>query len=236
MNLSSSGLHLLGTVHSDPAGFRRTSEFLVQYAPDLIFVELSPFALSYRKRHSHTLLQSLFRNLRNASAKTHVEYSSAIRHCQVASIVRQISLPFEYRAAKAFSARVGVPVIPVDYSRFSRQWIQTWEEMIEEENLKQLLQTEPTCMQSDHQYDVAARWIRGEEVRVQNSLSDAESWQRREEHIAEKINKVLVSIHPERPLCIAGWWHLVSGAKIRTLRDLLGIGLSSCHLLDGRRL
>ncbi|MCE5335805.1 MAG: hypothetical protein LLG06_14580 [Desulfobacteraceae bacterium] len=229
----SKDLILLGTVHSDPMGFARTRDFLDTCLPDLILLELSPFALSYRKEHAPFLLKTLRENLRIAAGKMGVEFSRSIRHPRIAPIFRQISLPFEYRAARKYSRKTGTIVIPVDYSGFSREWIGTWPELISTGNLEQLLREDEIVQDASEQYWLAARRIdSAKPVRLLPAGSDSALWQEREHHLAGEITREIERRRPARPLYLGGWTHLVHSEGWQSLRDILGIPRSRCLLLD----
>jgi hypothetical protein len=229
---SPAGLILLGTVHSDPKGFSRTRTFLEQHRPDLILVEISAFALKFRKEHSSELRRIFLERLRTISKKLQIEFSRAIKHVQITAILRQIRIPFEYRASAAYAKRTGIDLIGVDYCDFSRRWIETWQEMISAENIELLLELESGGLPVSSLYAHAARRITGEPSRPETRPAHALRWQEREKQMACKITCGLERFNPVRPVYIGGWWHLSCGTGIKTVRELLGIGASSCRLLD----
>lgn len=232
--MQSSNLILLGSVHSDPAGYTRTRAFLSTVRPDIVFVELSPYALAYRKENAPRLLAQLFRNLRTAAPAAGLTFTEALRHPRIRAISRQIALPFEYRASDAYAAHArGTRVVAVDWSEFSRQWIETWEELIGEENLVVLQRQKIAETPVQQQYDRAVRLI--ESGLPANDLwtgDDFALWRDREEHIASRIMFELAAGTFQRPLYIGGWRHLLRGGAFKTIRDILGIGSHGCFLLD----
>ncbi len=148
MSLSSDGplprgeltaLVLLGTVHCEPDGFSKSLLFFERYKPDLILVEISDFALKFRQEHSSELRDLVLARLRFVSQKRGIDFEIALAHAQIASILRQISFPFEYSASSAYARRTGTPLVAVDYSGFSRKWIKTWPEMISAGNIEILM-------------------------------------------------------------------------------------------------
>jgi hypothetical protein len=229
---SPSGLILLGTVHCDPKGFSRTRNFLEQYRSDLVLVEISPFGLKFRKEHSRELRKTFLERLRTISSKLQIEFSRAIKHVQITSILCQISMPFEYRASASYAKRTGIDLIGVDYCDFSRRWIETWQEMISAENIERLLELERAGQPVCSLYAQAAGRISGEPFRPETRPADPLLWQEREEHMAYEITSALKRFNPVRPVYIGGWWHLCRGTSIKTVRELLGIEAASCRLLD----
>lgn len=232
--MQTSGLILLGTVHSDPSGYARTRFLLSEIQPDLVFVELSPYALHYRKEHAPRLLRELSQNLQHAAHRIGLSFKDALMHPQVRAIRRQIALPFEYRASEAYASHAtGVTILAVDWSEFSRQWIETWGELISAENLESLLRLERMQIPVHVQYDRAARQITsGSPVLDPWTGNDFSPWRSREEHIAARIRLELAHRSPRLPIYIGGWRHLLRGGAFKTLRDILGITLSRCFLPD----
>lgn len=227
-------LVLIGTLHSDPLGYARTRILLSQIHPDLIFVELSPYALHYRKENARHLLREFSRNLRIAATAAGYSFREALLHSSITAIRRQIVLPFEYRASEAYASRAaGVGILAVDWSEFSRQWIQTWEELISRENIQSLLREEMKDSPVHVQYEQAANTISGESPSPDLwTGKDFPIWQNREEHITTTIRSALLHLSPRRPVYIGGWRHLIAGGPLRTVRNSLGIDISHCFLLD----
>jgi pheromone shutdown protein TraB len=64
-----SRLFLLGTMHSDPDGLGRAARFFRAANPDLILVELSPFARVFRRKHQPSFEKLLRLNLAVAAAR-----------------------------------------------------------------------------------------------------------------------------------------------------------------------
>ncbi|MDR3557204.1 MAG: hypothetical protein P4L55_20815 [Syntrophobacteraceae bacterium] len=227
----SAPLVLLGTVHCDPDGFVRSLAFFERYQPDLLLVEISPLGLKFRKERSPRLHELLLERVRTASRKLGLDFHTAMAHAHIASILRQISLPFEYRAAAAYAEKTGAPLAAVDYSGFSRKWIKTWPQMLSARNIELLLGMENRAVRVCALYARAARRIYEEDAFFEAGRIDAPLWRRRETLMAGEIAAALKRFTPQRPVYIGGWWHLCRGADIKTIRDLLGIPETSCILL-----
>lgn len=231
------GLVLLGTVHSDPAGFRELCRFLDCHKPDCIFVELSPYALRFRLRQWRTLQRTLIQNLQQACTHGRVSWKDAIRHPEIVSIRRQIGLPSEYRAAARYAAQAGSKIFPVDYSRFSRKWLASWPELLSPKNLATLLSLPPTPRSVSRIYDSAAVAMAGatpsspEHTALHASHTDP-LWAERELHMAKAIAILCKIFAPQKPVYLGGWWHLTPGRDVPTLRDILNIPPTQCLLLD----
>jgi hypothetical protein len=231
------GLVLLGTVHSDPTGFRELCRFLDCYKPDCIFVELSPYGLRFRLRHRRTLHRTLFQNLRQACAHARVSWKDAICHPEIVSIRRQIGLPSEYRAAVRYAAQTGSRIFPVDYSRFSRKWLASWPELLSPKNLALLLSLSPAPRSVSRIYDSAAVAMGGATPRspenaALHGVSTDPLWAEREIHMAKAITSLCKIFSPQKPVYLGGWWHLTPCGDAPTLRDILKIPPARCLLLD----
>jgi hypothetical protein len=232
------GLILVGTVHGDHRGFLRIMRFLQSFHPDLILVELSPYAKTYRDRNQVTLLRTLSQNLRIAAKQCGLLCKDALIHPEIEAIGRQLALPFEYRAARRFSRATGSCLALVDYSRFSRRMIRLWPELLTTENLASLLRLprdgRPALTET---YDLAARTIRAERLPIADIIESNDDqpdalWEKREHHLAASIRGLLQNHHPEKAVYLGGWRHLAQGGNFPSLRELLEIEASQCYLLD----
>jgi hypothetical protein len=231
-------LILVGTDHGDDQGLRRTNRFLHSVQPDLVFVELSPYAKAFRLTHQVSLQRTLNRNLRAAATKFGMPLNHAHTHPEIKAIRRQLALPFEYRAARRYFRSTGNRLLLVDYSPFSRRLIQSWPELLSPENLASLLSlprnSRPSVSNAYHQ---AARHIRAEgqsgAVLVERAHAQVGLlWEKRERHMADTIRSALQRQRPARAVYLGGWQHLAPGGSFPSIRELLGIGLARCILLD----
>ena len=196
-------------------------------------VEISPFALKFRKERSSELRKAFLERLHIAARKLKIEFSAALRHVQIASILCQIGIPYEYRASAAYAKKTGADLIAVDYSEFSREWIETWPELTSAANIERLLELESAAPPVASLYARAARRIaRGPSVPETLPGGDAHGWQERERYMAAEIASALERLSPGRPLFIGGCWHLSCQGSVKTLRELLRIDAESCRLLD----
>ncbi len=228
-------LFLAGTVHHDSRGFTRLASLLRSMRPDAVFVELSPFAWMFRKRHQKTLTTVLNGNAARAARSCGISTHDALIHPHITAVRRQLSLPFEYRASSAYARSTGSALFLADYSGFSREWIASWRELISEENLRGLLTASPARHSAGRLYTAAAKSI-AQDVDPYDGImipdEDLEPWRHRECRMARKICSILRVRRPRRALYVGGWWHLTTGGKTRTLREMLGVPLSHCILLD----
>jgi hypothetical protein len=233
-------LTLVGTVHRDPAGYSKCVELLRSLSPDLVLVELSPFGLFFRKRNGRRLQRTLRGNLEKAARTRSIMLDQALIHPEIEAIRIQLNLPFEYRAAVAYSKETGADYRLVDSSYFSRRLIESWPDLITTENLEWLLSSPSHVPPVATLYQTAARLIRGgnlssasgeEPVSPDDHDDDDDAWRAREFLLAARINSHLAAPAPSKPVYLGGWTHLTAGGRLPTLRDILGAEPSRCILL-----
>lgn len=230
-------LLLVGTLHLDPKGFEKSLSLFESHQPDLVLVELSPYGCRFRHNYRRKLRKTLKLNLRKAAKSCGISFSHARNHCEIKSVLRQLALPFEYRAAVNYTRRRNVRVALVDSSSFSHKWIACWTELISTDNLKTLLSLSPHPPSLREHYQLAKRKIEGQMGSGTFDLSAKDPagtsmWEERERYMAEQIKEAKKTRNPARAIFIGGWWHLTKGGKIPTLRELLGIEASHCRLLE----
>ena len=232
------GLILVGAIHGDDRGFVRTARFLQSFQPDFIFVELSPYAKSYRERNQVALQRTLNQNLRMPAKHCGLLFKEALTHPEIKAIRRQLSLPHEYRAARRFVRATGSGLALVDYSPFSRRMIRLWPELLTCENLASLLRLPRDGRpEVTRIYDLAARSIHGESPLLAGFVESEDDepdslWEKRERHLANAIRSTMQNLHPAKAVYLGGWRHLNPGGSFPSLRELLGIDISQCVLLD----
>lgn len=232
-----SNLLLLGTVHSDIRGFKKSIQFLNRHEPDVIFLEISPFAKLFRQRHQGSFHKRLHCNLREAAALCGITFPQALKHPEIVAISRQISLPFEFRAARAYARSRKAGVLLVDYSAFSRLWISSWAGLISTENLMALLSMPSRRASTEQAYRTAERRITGKgsdrvSTQMENPGHNGRLWEKREYFMARQIKLAISSLKPRKPIYIGGWWHLTGGGSTLTLRDILMVDPARCYLLN----
>ncbi len=217
-------IDLLGVVHREPRGYQRTRRALEELEPDLVLVELSAFAWAFRTRQRRFLLQAFHRNVRIAADRSAVALGEALRHPQLRAVQRQLLLPYEWRAARRFSAEFGRPVFPVDHSAFSRSWIQSWPELLAPENLLFLLQHSPSDRDPDpyrNVVDALSRLPQRPPSTRPPIRCGKSAWLDRERYLQHQVQAAVSIFHPGRLLYIGGWRHLLwetgEGPTIRTL-------------------
>lgn len=230
-------LILVGTVHHDPDGFEKSLAFLASYRPDAIFIELSPYGYRFRRKNRRRLNKIFKRNLRQAAGKRRISLAVARSHFEIRNISRQLALPFEYRAAARYAKNCDTRVVLVDSSPFSRRWISFWPELIATANLQNLLGLPQAGPVPEETYGLARRAISKQNddwahfCTSGKGREDARDWVERERFMAERIRTFTERQGPSKSVYLGGWWHLTKGNEIPTIRDLLKLDASQCHLL-----
>lgn len=233
-------LVLVGGEHGDPSGYRRTKAFLLEYRPDLILIELSPFGLHLRLKRSSLWLQTMRNHLAEVCKDLNRTLPEVWCHPAVMKIRHQLGLPFEYRAAIRHARSHSSKLQLCDASAFSRQFMASWPELICRENLYRLLYFSDSAKSYQDGYMMARRAL-GEEDRGESLwIGVVEKqwgswWNRREQHLARSVWTALHALKPGRPVYLGGWQHLLHSRDHVTLRTLLGIGRDRCVLLPDAR-
>ena len=127
---------LVGTVHLDPHGHARLLAFLHKHQPNLVTVEISQYALEYRKSHAAELLSRLnpFRDQQGNLPNP------------MCAVEAQIRVPFEYAATETYCAESAAKVFPVGDGTLSRQLLDRLEKelMVTDNLVKLAIRQEPT--------------------------------------------------------------------------------------------
>jgi hypothetical protein len=218
---------------------RRLKRFLARFQPDLILLEFSPFARSFRIAHQQTLQKLLSNNVKAAAQQCHLNWRKALAHPEIQAVRRQFALPFEYRAAAGYARHTGKNLLLVDQSTFSRQLIESWSELIGTENLATLLSlpAEMTADRIRHAYQVAHHHVddaaTAEPPILSKMVQQTErAWREREELLARRVNLAMSTLAQGTCVYVGGWRHLVSQDNPPRLRSLLNVSAAQCYLLD----
>ena len=230
---------LLGTVHGDTRGSQRLHRFLDGFQPDLILLEMSPFAWAYRKTHRRLLQQTLTANVRQAAILKGWSQQRALGHPLVQAIRRQIAMPFEFQASYRYARSLNKWLLLIDRSDFSMHLLAHWSHLLSVSNVALLLALpasgQPRTAMS--QYRRARKELHPSpgQVPIMTDVVDsgAEShWLEREYSLAERVRGVVAAIVPRRCVYVGGWEHLRDQVEPASLRSLLGVASGQCHLLD----
>ncbi|SHF32496.1 hypothetical protein SAMN02745206_01755 [Desulfacinum infernum DSM 9756] len=227
---------LLGACHGDPRGYRRTAEILQALNPDVVAVEVSPFALWFRRHHRRFLMDRLRRSIAVASRRLGIPPAQAYGHPRVRRLFIQIAPPYEWRAARAHRAAFGTPCYPVDSSTFSRALISHWPELLSPDNVTVLLSLpSDETPSADAEYRRAAWTLSmGRSLPFSPPASHAAPlFEEREPHLETQVRAILRALKPARLVYLGGWEHLLPGASSPSLAQRLRDLQPTRLLLDG---
>ena len=188
-------LVLIGTVHLDPDGYGLLRSLLESLKPATVTVEISPYALEFRRTRGAGLLARLdpFR-LPDSTLPAGLQAVSA-----------QLEIPYEYRAAKEFADRSGAAASAVGDSEVSRRLLTELErEVMNETNLARLarLDTPPLPVQVDNQRAQVARFFR------EGPLVGTEERARMDEMEKQLAGAVRPHLGADLTVHVGGWEHL----------------------------
>ncbi len=196
------GLILIGTVHGDPLGQARAGKLLHHLQPDLVTVEISPFSLGYRLKHGRGWQRQLAATLAELPV-------GAERHLAIQRLAAQVALPFEVRAAGAYSRRFNVPWRPLDLGGLSRRHLPRYAtELLSPANLEALLATADGELKDF----VAGQFRRARQAWAgaprRSILPGTPETVRRERFLARRLRRLVCRHH--RVVHLGGWEHLVT--------------------------
>ncbi len=188
-------LTIVGTVHLDPAGYGRLLHALATIGPDLVTVDVSRFAVEFRRSRFPGFLDSIARYKR----------ADGTLPPALEAVEAQIGVPFELRAAEDWCRASSARLVQVGNDDESRALLEPFEtELMSPENLARLA-VEPApslATQVRRQWETARRTARD-----YGAVTSAD------ERIAALLGETLAS--SQGRLChITGWMHLAPLAKL----------------------
>lgn len=146
---------MIGVVHRDPRGEARLHAVLNELRPDLVTLEVSPYAVAFRRERGAALLARL--DELTPAGKT--------EHGEIQAIRETLQMPFEYRAAVAYAAAGRSRVELVDDSDVSQELLAEVEnELLTPENIRALTRRDdvPLTRVVDSFYRRTRRLLAGE--------------------------------------------------------------------------
>lgn len=206
-------LLLIGTVHRDPDGVVKLRRLLARERPAAVAVEVSPYALSYRRRNGRRLRRRLMKRVKRLAEVLEVSWR---RWGQIHAIQTQLRVPFEYRVAQKYCRDTGARLSCLDSSLWSKRWIHDqWQQLLKRENVAALLEQLPQDLGDEVQrgYQLAARLLRNREQFLLSvfarAWSNDSSWQQRETKMAGLLQQFYARMRKGRLAYVGGWQHLL---------------------------
>ncbi len=188
-------LTIVGTVHLDPAGYDRLFRALAAIGPDLLTVDVSRFAVEFRRSRGAGFLGSI----------GHFRRADGTLPPALEAVEAQVAVPYELRAAEDWCRVSSARLIQVGNDDESRVLLECFEtELMSPENLARLA-VEPVpslAAQVRRQWESARRTVPSG-----SAVTPAD------ERIAALLGEALAS--SKGRLChVTGWTHLAPLAKL----------------------
>jgi len=188
-------LTIVGTVHLDPAGYGRLLHALAAIGPDLVTVDVSRFAVEFRRSRGPAFLDRISRFRR----------ADGTLPPALEAVAAQLAVPYELRAAEDWCRASSALLTQVGNDDESRALLECFEtELMSSENLARLA-AEPApslAAQVRRQWETVRR-----KVRNRDAVTPAD------ERIAAILGEPLAS--SQGHLChVTGWTHLAPLAKL----------------------
>jgi hypothetical protein len=217
---SSTSLVMVGTVHRDPKGFGKLLRILEREAPNFITVEISPYALEFRRKQASHFRAILRENLKKIQQEDgEWSYRRLLSYGEIRGIFLLLKVPFEWRAAKGFADKCRIGIRAIDLSAFSEEKLARISELIHPDNLRALLRSPqpPSENQVGRQYK-RARSLWGSTAATG---SFSEEVQEREKQMAGEIRGLMAEGGKRKILHIGGWEHLLPASPGKSLYERL---------------
>jgi hypothetical protein len=230
-------LTLIGTVHRDPHGRKRLTALLEKLQPELLTLEMSPFALQYRQTRGQPQRMRLERILQRLARETGCSLRRLQSHPAVRDIYSLLALPYEYQAARCFANRAGIALELLDDSKISSRKLERVEsELITLRNLKILTSLPGAESLPQPESYATAQNLLGDPAAADvcrtflNQRRGREGVGPRDLVMAERIRRLLEQTSARHLAHIGGWVHLLDDPLGETLFSRLA-DLAPCRRL-----
>jgi hypothetical protein len=202
-------LILVGTVHLDPGGYDRLKSLLFELKPETVCVDVSLYALEFRKTVGREY-RSLLDNFKRVDGSLPPA---------LAAVDVQLQVPFEYQAADDYGLRRGARVVPIGNSTQSQKLLaHLSRELMTTDNLVKLASREEPGLPEQ----VENEWERARRHYLQGSTT-AGGLLRSDKRLARQIKEYAGR---EPVVHVGGWEHL------KGLSDLLSAFQPEVRLLN----
>lgn len=193
--MNAGNLTLLGTVHLDPSGEARLLGALGALRPAAVTVEVSPYALEFRRTRGPALRARLepFRRP-DGTLPPGLE-----------AVEAQLALPYEWTAALAYAEGAGLPVEALGDSETSRRWLALLEhDLLDPENLDILAAAEVPILAEQ----VAWEWASARRHWRAGKTLGSEEVARLQAEDARMAQHLAAPARPAGLVHVTGWEHL----------------------------
>ncbi len=205
-----SELIFLGTSHIDPEGYERLRVFLQRIEPQIIILEVSGFAIAFRKTIGALYRKILLKRVKRFNLSMNAEIENAISF---------FDIPYEYRASKRYARAHGARVILADFSLLSLIRLVPSYQFMRKKNIRSL--SEPRENRFAGERKIAKRVFADGDplmIRVKASgFTGDRLLMIREKILLRRIHKIISRYRSRKIAYIGGWEHLIDDPEKRTL-------------------
>jgi hypothetical protein len=212
----------LGTSHIDPEGYERLHAFLKRIKPQIIILEVSGFAILFRKTIGVLCRKILLKRVKRYNLEMNAEIENAAGF---------FDIPYEYRASKRYARAHGARVILADISLLSCIRLVPSYQFMRKKNIRSLSETRENRFAGERK--IAKRVFTDSDpllIRVKASAFTKDRLLSiREKILIRRVNKIISRYHNRKIAYIGGWEHLIDDPEKRTL-------YSNCNLPKKREI
>jgi hypothetical protein len=208
---------MIGVVHRDPDGEERLYRALTALQPELLTLEVSPYAVEYRREHGAALLAKL--DVITPAGKS--------GHGEIQAVRETLRIPFEVRAAERYAGERAVRVELVDDSALSRELLAEVEaELLTPENLRALTERPDFSLRRTvDSFYRRVRRLRDDEpvppARLGFSAERLALLELRDEQMEATIRRLRTETSAARWVHVGGVFHLLRVRGLRLLWERL---------------
>ncbi|MCX7965162.1 MAG: hypothetical protein N2596_00855 [Syntrophorhabdaceae bacterium] len=196
---------IIGTIHRDESFFENLFNFIENLRPQVLTLELSYYGLSFREKKGDHYIKMLNDNLKKLGKDT-----ENIKNEYIEDIKNYLNIPYEYRVASTYIKEYGGALYLVDMDIFSYFNLKDIDNLISEENLKNLLTLEQLPKNKMSEVILARLYFE----KGIKTFQYTEEMRVRDEYMCHKIMLLMKSHQNESFLHICGWQHLPDPYKI----------------------
>jgi hypothetical protein len=184
-------LILLGTVHRDPDGKRRLSQYLNDLVPTAISLEVSPASVTLRRENGRRWQRLFITRLRALSSRTGLTPGELMAGSGLRGLWEYLRLPYEFRAANEYGRKNQIPVFLLDDSEPAVSFLTRVEqELLSLKNMTLLAEAgsdRPLSQDVTAEYHRAASRIYGNAPPLDITTHHREAWSSRETGLSQKL-------------------------------------------------
>jgi hypothetical protein len=203
-------LIFLGTSHIDPSGYERLQAVLQETGPQIIILEISRFAIIFRKTLGALYRRILLRRVKKYNLEINTEIENAISF---------FDIPYEYRAARRYARAQGARVILADVSLLSFLRLSRSYQFIRKKNILSLSGIHGDRFISERK--IAERvFSHGDPLMIRlraNGFEGDRLLELREKILTRRIHRIVSRYRNRKIAYIGGWEHLIDDPDKRTL-------------------